>query len=238
MKTIGLLGGMSWESTTSYYRLLNEETRSRLGGLHSACLCLYSLDFQPLETMQHEGDWDGITDVLVSGAERVAAAGAEMLLLCTNTMHKVAPQLEAALEIPLLHIADATAQQLQADGITRVGLLGTRFTMEEAFYRTRVEDRFDIEVLVPPEPQRKEVHRIIYEELCQGHIVEDSRHRLLAIVAQLSAAGAQGVILGCTEIALLIQQAHTEVKLYDSTTLHCQAALNQAIAGDPTPSTT
>ncbi len=228
MKTIGLLGGMSWESTQTYYRLLNENVKTALGGLHSAKVVLYSVDFAEIEALQHQGNWDETGRILSAAAQAVESAGAEVLLIGTNTMHKVAPQIEAAISIPLLHIADATAQVLLDAGIDRIGLLGTRFTMEQAFYRERLEAK-GIAVLTPNAPQRDRIHRIIYEELCQGVISERSRAEYLAVVDDLAAQGARGVILGCTEIGLLIQQAHTPVPLYDTTQIHAARAVAYAL---------
>jgi aspartate racemase len=228
MKTIGLLGGMSWESTQTYYRLINEGVKNRLGGLHSAKLVLFSVDFAEIEALQHKGDWPATADILAGAALSVQKAGADFLVIGTNTMHKVAPEIEQAIGIPLLHIADATAQVLKKDGVTRVGLLGTRFTMEQAFYRERLEAA-GIDVLTPDEGQRDEVHRVIYEELCQGEIKPDSRHTYLDIVSSLSGRGAQAVILGCTEIGLLISQADTEVPLYDTTEIHAARAVELAL---------
>jgi len=228
MKTIGLLGGMSWESTQTYYRLINEGIKNRLGGLHSAKLVLFSVDFAEIEALQHKGDWPATADILAGAALSLQKAGADFLVIGTNTMHKVAPEIEQAIGIPLLHIADATAQVLKKDGVTRVGLLGTRFTMEQAFYRERLEAA-GIDVLTPDESQRDEVHRVIYEELCQGEIKSDSRHTYLDIVSSLSGRGAQAVILGCTEIGLLISQADTEVPLYDTTEIHAARAVELAL---------
>lgn len=228
MKTIGLLGGMSWESTQTYYRLINEGVKNRLGGLHSAKLVLFSVDFAEIEALQHKGDWPATADILAGAALSVQKAGADFLVIGTNTMHKVAPEIEQAIGIPLLHIADATAQVLKKDGMTRVGLLGTRFTMEQAFYRERLEAA-GIDVLTPDESQRDKVHRVIYEELCQGEIKPDSRHTYLDIVSSLSGRGAQAVILGCTEIGLLIRQADTEVPLYDTTEIHAARAVELAL---------
>lgn len=228
MKTIGLLGGMSWESTQTYYRLINEGVKARLGGLHSAKLVLFSVDFAEIEALQHEGDWPATADILSGAAVALQKAGADFLVIGTNTMHKVAPEIEQASQIPLLHIADATAQLLNQDGITRVGLLGTRFTMEQAFYRDRLENA-GIEVITPDEDQRAEVHRVIYEELCRGEIIPESRTSYLDIVASLSGRGAQAVILGCTEIGLLIRQADTEVPLYDTTEIHAAQAVELAL---------
>ncbi len=231
MKTIGRLGGMSWESTQTYYRLINEGVKSRLGGLHSAKLVLYSVDFAEIEALQHQGDWPATARILSGAALSLENAGADFLMIGTNTMHKVAPEIEEAINIPLLHIADATAKVLTQDNIQRVGLLGTRFTMEQAFYRERLEAA-GIEVVTPDAPQRAEVHRVIYEELCQGEIQAPSREAYLAVINSLAEQGAQAVILGCTEIGLLIKQTDTPVPLYDTTAIHAAQAVNQALTED------
>lgn len=229
MKTIGLLGGMSWESTLPYYRHINEAVRERLGGLHSARLVLYSLDFHEIEALQRQGDWAAAGTLLADAARRLESAGADFLLLCTNTMHKVADAIEAASALPLLHIADPTAAAIQAAGLQRVGLLGTRFTMEQPFYRQRLEDRHGIQVLVPDEPDRAEVHRVIYEELCRGVVSEASRQAYRQVISRLVARGAQAVILGCTEIGLLVRADDAEVPLFDTCVLHAQAAAERAL---------
>ncbi|WP_421288173.1 aspartate/glutamate racemase family protein [Aeromonas veronii] len=232
MKCIGLLGGMSWESTVSYYQALNRGVRTQLGGLHSARVLLNSVDFAAIERLQHAGDWPATARLLAAEARKLQDGGADFLLIGTNTMHKVAPEIEAAIDIPLLHIADATATKLRADGITRVGLLGTRFTMEQDFYKGRLQERFGLAVLVPDEAGRERVHRIIYDELCLGEIRESSRAEYLAIIAELAAAGAEAVILGCTEIALLVGDARAAVPLYDTTAIHAEAAVALALASD------
>ncbi|WP_429032022.1 aspartate/glutamate racemase family protein [Aeromonas veronii] len=232
MKCIGLLGGMSWESTVSYYQALNRGVRAQLGGLHSARVLLNSVDFAGIERLQHAGDWPATARLLAAEARKLQDGGADFLLIGTNTMHKVAPEIEAAIDIPLLHIADATAAKLRADGITRVGLLGTRFTMEQDFYKGRLQERFGLAVLVPDEAGRERVHRIIYDELCLGEIRESSRAEYLAIIAGLAAAGAEAVILGCTEIALLVGDARAAVPLYDTTAIHAEAAVALALASD------
>ena len=232
MKCIGLLGGMSWESTVSYYQALNRGVRAKLGGLHSARVLLNSVDFAGIERLQHAGDWPATARLLAAEARKLQDGGADFLLIGTNTMHKVAPEIEAAIDIPLLHIADATAAKLQADGITRVGLLGTRFTMEQDFYKGRLQERFGLAVLVPDEAGRERVHRIIYDELCLGEIRESSRAEYLAIIEGLAAAGAEAVILGCTEIALLVGDARAAVPLYDTTAIHAEAAVALALASD------
>ncbi|ELI6422596.1 aspartate/glutamate racemase family protein [Aeromonas veronii] len=232
MKCIGLLGGMSWESTVSYYQALNRGVRAQLGGLHSARVLLNSVDFAAIERLQHAGDWPATARLLAAEARKLQNGGADFLLIGTNTMHKVAPEIEAAIDIPLLHIADATAAKLRADGITRVGLLGTRFTMEQDFYKGRLQERFGLAVLVPDEAERERVHRIIYDELCLGEIRESSRAEYLAIIEGLAAAGAEAVILGCTEIALLVGDARAAVPLYDTTAIHAEAAVALALAAD------
>lgn len=230
MRVIGVLGGMSWESTQGYYRALNDGVKAALGGLHSAKIVLISVDFAEIEAMQQQGHWEAAGELLASAAQRVEGAGADCLLIATNTMHKVAPAVERAITIPLLHIADATAEQLQADGVRRVGLLGTRFTMEQDFYLGRLEERFGIEVVVPNQAERDIVHRVIFEELCQGRIDDTSRQHYLTIIDSLYAQGAQAVILGCTEIAMLVSQQDTPVPLYDTTALHAQKAVAWALS--------
>lgn len=229
MKTIGMIGGMSWESTLSYYKAINEGVKAALGGLNSAQICLYSVNFEPIEKLQHEGKWDETAQLLAQAAKSVEAGGADFVLICTNTMHKVAPEIEAQISIPILHIADATAKQLQQDGIERVGLLGTRFTMEQEFYKGRLQQQFGIDVLIPDAEQRQQVHRVIYEELCMGTIRPESRAQYVEIVEDLHRRGAQAVILGCTEIALLIQQHDTDVPLYDTTKIHAEQAVQLAL---------
>ena len=230
MRTIGLIGGMSWESTLPYYRQINEAIRQRLGGLHSARLVLYSVDFHEIERLQHSGDWDAAGARLAEAALALQRAGAEFLVLATNTMHKVADAIEAGVAIPLLHIADPTAAAIRAAGLQRVGLLGTRFTMEQAFYRERLEQGHGIEVLVPESEQRQQVHRVIYEELCQGQIHETSREVYRQVIADLVERGAQAVILGCTEIGLLVGADDASVPLFDTTRLHALAAAERALA--------
>ena len=230
MKTIGMLGGMSWESTMSYYKLINEGVKAALGGLHSAKICLYSVDFDPIESLQHRGLWGETAEILSSAARSVEAGGADFLVICTNTMHKVAPEIEAAISIPILHIADATAERLLADRIDRVGLLGTRFTMEQDFYKGRLGEKFGIDVLVPEDDERDVIHEVIYAELCLGEISEVSRRRFLETIEALHSRGAQAVILGCTEIGLLVEQQHTSVTLYDTTSIHAHAAAEMAVS--------
>ncbi|MEJ2656652.1 MAG: aspartate/glutamate racemase family protein [Desulfobacterales bacterium] len=228
MKTIGLLGGMSWESTLDYYRAINEGIKNALGGLHSAKIAMYSVDFEPIEKLQHEGDWEGTAKILSEAAKSVQAAGAEFLLICTNTMHKVAPEIEAQIQIPLLHIADATAEILVKEGIKSVGLLGTSFTMEQEFYKGRLTDKYGLRVLVPNKNDRQIVHKVIYEELCMGKVKNDSKVEYLRIIDALAAKGAEAVILGCTEIGMLVNQADTNVKLLDTTAIHAKKAVEYA----------
>ena len=228
MRTLGLLGGMSWESTLPYYRIVNERVRQRLGGLHSAKLVLHSVDFAEIEALQHAGDWDAAGAILVDAARGLRAAGAEGLVICTNTMHLVAPAIEAAVDIPLLHIADATAARIRVAGLSRVALLGTRFTMERDFYRRRIEVA-GIDVIVPDAAQREIVHRVIYDELCLGRILDASRDAYHAVIAGLVAQGAEGVILGCTEIGLLVGEGDAAVPLFDTARIHAQAAADWAL---------
>ena len=220
---------MSWESTATYYREINEGIKQNLGGLHSAKICLYSVDFDEIEKLQHTDDWDTAAMVLADGARKIEAGGADFLIICTNTMHRVASEIEQAISIPLLHIADATALKLKDDNITRVGLLGTRFTMEHNFYKSRITELFGIEVLVPEPDERTLLHAIIYDELCLGKIENTSRQQCLEIISRLFARGAQAVILGCTEIALLISQDHTSIPLYDTTVIHAKQAVSYAL---------
>lgn len=229
MKTIGLLGGMSWESTAAYYRAINEGVKKSLGGLHSAKIALYSVDFEPIEQLQYKGDWEGMANILSEAALRVQAAGADFLIICTNTMHKVAPDIEKAIRIPILHIADATAEVLVGKGIKTVGLLGTAFTMEQDFYKGRLMQKYGLEVLVPNEPDRKIVHNVIYQELCLGRMIESSKIEYLRIIESLSNQGAEVIILGCTEIGLLVNQMDTDIELCDTTVIHAEKAVEYAI---------
>ena len=228
MKTIGLLGGMSWESTALYYRLINEETKRRQGGLHSAPIAMVSVDFQPIEALQHRGEWDAMAEILAEKGRRIEAAGADMLLICTNTMHKVAPEVQAAIDIPLLHLADATAAAIVADGRSKIGLLGTRFTMEQEFYKGRLAEH-GLEVLVPEPEDIEIVHKVIYEELCMGNVVDASRAEYLRIINNLHATGTEGVIAGCTEIGMLVKPEHTDVPIYDTTIIHAMHAVTEAL---------
>ena len=229
MKTIGLLGGMSWESTLPYYRQINEQVKARLGGLHSARLVLYSVDFHDIERMQHAGRWDEAGAMLAAAARSLELAGAHCLVLCTNTMHKVAPAIEAAVRLPLLHIADATAAAIRAAGMRRVGLLATRFTMEQDFYRGRLAERHGLDVLVPEPDEREFVHRVIYDELCLGRILDASRRRYRDIMRRLADRGAEGIVLGCTEIGLLVAAADAPLPVFDTTAIHAAAAVEYAL---------
>ncbi|WP_180129118.1 aspartate/glutamate racemase family protein [Rhodoferax sp. BLA1] len=230
MKTLGLIGGMSWESTLPYYQHINQTVKETLGGLHSAKLILYSVDFAEIAQLQASGQWDAAGALLADVARKLAHAGADALVLCTNTMHKVAPAIEAAVDIPLLHIADPTAQAIQQAGLNTVGLLGTRFTMEQDFYRARLESRFGLTVLTPPPEARNEVHRIIFDELCLGQVQAGSQHTLQHIAAQLQAQGAQAIILGCTELAMSLQPQHLSLPLFDTTALHARSAALWALS--------
>lgn len=230
MKTLGLIGGMSWESTVPYYRQINETVKERLGGLHSAKIILYSVDFYEIEQLQREGDWPAAAALLANAALALERAGADLLVLCTNTMHKIAPAIEEAVRIPLLHIADPTALAIKQAGYANVGLLGTRFTMEQDFYRDRLSGRHRLTVHIPAADQRGIVHRIIYEELCMGKIVPASRGELLHIMADLVAQGAQAIILGCTEISLLVDARDSTVPLFDTTAIHARAAAELAMS--------
>jgi len=229
MKTIGLIGGMSWESTIPYYRILNETVRALRGGLHSARIVLVSVDFDEVERLQRAGDWDAAGSLLADCARSLERAGADFIVLCTNTMHKVAPAIEAAAGIPLFHIADPTAQAIRIAGLRKVGLLGTRFTMEQDFYRARLEQRHGLQVAVPNEAGRALVHRVIYEELCQGKVLDASREAYRAVIGELVDAGAEAVILGCTEIALLVGPADSPVPVFDTTALHARMAAEYAL---------
>lgn len=228
MKTIGLLGGMSWESTVTYYRLINEGIKQRLGGLHSAKLVLVSVDFAEIEQLQHAGDWQAAGAVLTEAAAGLQKAGADFMLICTNTMHKVAPQIQSQVALPLLHIADATADQLLADGVSCVGLLGTRFTMEQDFYKQRLIER-GLTVVVPDDNGRAEVNRVIYDELCLGQILETSRQQYQQVIQTLQKNGAEAVILGCTEIGLLVRPQDSPLPLYDTTEIHANIAVKFAL---------
>jgi aspartate racemase len=229
MKTIGLIGGMSWESSLEYYRIINETVKARLGGFHSAHSVMYSVDFAEIEALQHQGKWPETAQILSRAARSLQTAGADFIVLCTNTMHKVAAEIESAVRIPLLHIADATAQIIAARGLKRVGLLGTRFTMEGDFYKGRLIQKHGLEVLVPGTADRELVHRVIYEELVVGRTEPSSRREFAAIIERLVGEGAEGVILGCTEIGLLVKDKDSPVPLFDTTRIHAEAAVDLAL---------
>ena len=230
MKTIGLIGGMSWESSAEYYRIINEAVKGQLGGLHSAQILMYSVDFAAIEQLQHAGKWDEAGAILADAAQRLERGGADLIFLCTNTMHKVAAAITGAATIPFVHIADPTAAAIKAAGYTQIGLLGTRFTMEQDFYRGRLEVEHGLRVLVPDEDDRATVHRVIYEELCLGTILEGSREEYRQIIARLVERGAEAIILGCTEIMLLVGADDATVPLFDTTRLHAEAAATLALA--------
>lgn len=229
MRTIGLLGGMSWESTVTYYRLINEGVKQQLGGLHSANIIMHSVDFQPIEACQHKGDWAQTAEILKQAALSVQAGGADFLLICTNTMHKVADEIQAVLDIPILHIADATAEVLVEQGVKRVGLLGTQFTMEQDFYKGRLIRQYGLDVFIPNENDCLIVHDVIYKELCLGHVAERSKQEYLRIINAMADQGVEAVILGCTEIGLLIQQSDTDVRLFDTTEIHAKKAVSYSL---------
>lgn len=229
MKTIGMLGGMSWESTLSYYKSINEGVKEQLGGLNSAKICMYSVNFEEIEKLQHSGRWDETASILSDATTSIEKAGADFILICTNTMHKVAPEIEANINIPILHIADATAEKLLENGVKKVGLLGTSFTMEQDFYKGRLTDKFGIDVVIPEQKDRAKIHDVIYQELCLGQIRDGSRSVYIDIIDKLKVQGAEAVILGCTEIALLVQQKDTDMLLFDTTAIHAEAAVRLAI---------
>lgn len=229
MKTIGLIGGMSWESSLEYYRIINETIKQQLGGLHSAKCLLFSFDFAEIEALQHQGDWEEATRRMIAAAQSLEKGGADFVMICTNTMHKMAQAVQAAITVPLLHIADPTGETIKAQGITKIALLGTKFTMEHDFYKGRLAEQFGLEVLVPDDAERQIVHDIIYNELCLGEIKPESKQQYLEIIAHLEQRGAQGVILGCTEIGLLIEQADTTLPVFDTTPIHAEAAVHKAL---------
>lgn len=230
MKTIGMIGGLSWESTANYYRDINQGVKARLGGLHSAKIVLNSVDFAEIEVLQHQGRWEEAGDILSEAALSVEKGGADFVVLCTNTMHKVSNQIEAAITLPFLHIADATAAVLRAQSVSKVGLLGTRFTMEDTFYRGRLETEYGIAVEIPEPSGRDIIHRVIYEELCQGIVSDGSRQAFLRVIDELATRGVDGVILGCTEIAMLVSSKDTDVPLYDTARIHTEAAVEMALS--------
>ena len=229
MKTIGMIGGMSWESSLEYYRIMNQAAKEKLGGFHSARCILYSVDFDDVEKLQHQGDWESLTRLMIEAAQKVKKAGADFLLICTNTMHKMADEVQKATQIPLLHIADVTAEAVKANGQSRVGLLGTKFTMEQDFYKGRLKEIHGLDVLIPEDKERQAIHDILYNELCLGEIKELSREKFQSIIQNLVKRGAQGVILGCTEIPLIVRQEDYEIPLYDTTALHATAAVDFAL---------
>ncbi|WP_062226482.1 aspartate/glutamate racemase family protein [Aureimonas frigidaquae] len=231
MKCIGLIGGMSWESTAQYYRIINQDVRQRLGGVHSARSLMWSMDFGEIEKLQHEGAWEALADQLVESAVALERGGADFVLICTNTMHRLADEVTAAIRIPLLHIADPTGEAIRAQGIRKVGLLGTAFTMEQAFYKGRLAERHGLDVIVPDADDRARVHEIIYTELVAGIVRPQSRQAYAQIMARLADRGAQAIILGCTEIMLLVQPGDTPLPLFDTTTLHATAAVDWALSG-------
>lgn len=229
MKTIGLIGGMSWESSIEYYRIINETVRDRLGGLHSAKSIMYSVDFAEIEALQHQGRWDEATEMMIAAAQNVENGGADFVIICTNTMHKMADEVQKHIRVPLLHIADATAEQIKAQGLRKVGLLGTRFTMEEGFYKGRLIEQHGLEVLIPTEEEREIVHRVIFDELCMGETKPSSRKQYISIMGHLVQRGAEGIILGCTEISLLVGDEGCRVPLFDTTRIHAVAAVEYAL---------
>lgn len=232
MRVIGLLGGMSWESTAEYYRIINQEVRRRLGRQYSAKILMYSVEFEEIEQLQTAGEWDRAGQLLAGEARRLERGGADFLLLCTNTMHKVAQAIEDAIDIPLVHIADATAERVREANVSSVGLLGTRFTMEEEFYRGRLAEKHGLDVLIPPPEDRAVVDRVIFAELCQGRILEPSRREYVRIIEALGARGAEGVILGCTELGLLIHEEHSPLPAFDTTKIHAEKGVELALAGE------
>ena len=229
MKTIGLIGGMSWESSIEYYRIINETVRAKLGGLHSAKSIMYSVDFAEIETLQHQERWTEATALMIEAVQHVERGGADLVVICTNTMHKMADEVQEHIRIPLLHIADATAERIKAQGLEKIGLLGTRFTMEEDFYRGRLIDKHRLEVIVPTEEERELVHRIIYDELCVGQVRQASREQYATVIEHLVERGAGGIILGCTEISLLVGAGDSRVPLFDTTRIHAEAAVEYAL---------
>jgi aspartate racemase len=239
VRTIGLIGGMSWESSIEYYRIINEVVRARLGGLHSAQSIMYSVDFAEVEALQSAGKWDEAAEQMIAAARSVERGGADFILICTNTMHKLADDVERHIQVPLLHVADATASRIRGLGLKTVGLLGTKFTMEEDFYRGRLTEKHDLEVLIPGAEERDLVHRVIFDELCLGQINPASKGQYVSIMQSLADAGAQGIILGCTEISLLVQEGDGPVPVFDTTRIHAEAAVEWALGpwcpGPPVP---
>jgi aspartate racemase len=229
MRLIGLIGGLSWESSAEYYRIINERAQARLGGVHSARTLMYSFDFGEIEALQHRGDWPAATALMIDAAQRLERGGADFIVICSNTMHRMANEVAAAIRVPLLHIADPTAERIKSAGIARVGLLGTQFTMEQDFYKGRLAERFGLEVIVPNAADRAVVHDIIYRELVKGEVRAASREKYRAIIRRLADAGAEAIIFGCTEIMLLVDAADSAVPVFDTTTIHAEAALEMAL---------
>ena len=229
MKTMGLIGGMSWESSLEYYRIVNETVKEKLGGLHSCKCLMYSVDFGVIEALQHQNKWDELTKLMIEAAQNLKHGGADFNVICTNTMHKMAPEIETATGLNVLHIADFTGAAISKDQIQKVGLLGTRFTMEDDFYKKRLKDNYDIEVIIPEDADRQIIHDIIYNELCLGIIKDDSRQKYIDIINKLCANGAEGIILGCTEIPLLIKQSDVLIPVYDTTKIHAESAVDFAL---------
>ena len=229
MKTIGLIGGMSWESSLEYYRIINEQVKEKLGGLHSAKSLMYSLNFAEIEKLQHQGKWDKLTSVMIKAAQNLEKGGADFVLICTNTMHKMADDVQDNINIPLLHLVDTTADKIKQNRLRKVGLLGTNFTMEEDFYKGRLMNKYGLDVIIPNENDRHIIHQVIYQELCLGNIKKSSKDQYIEIINKLIESGAEAVILGCTEIPLLIQQEDVKVPLYDTTTIHAEAAVEYSL---------
>ncbi|HMA60364.1 MAG TPA: aspartate/glutamate racemase family protein [Halanaerobiales bacterium] len=229
MKTIGLIGGMSWESSLEYYRIINQIVKEKLGEPHSAKCIMYSVDFAEYEKLQHEGKWEELTEKMVDIGRRLEAAGSDLILICTNTMHKMAPQVQESIKVPLLHIADAAADEIKSRNMGKVGLLGTKFTMEQDFYKKRIKDNYGIDVIIPKQEERDIVHKVIYKELISGIINESSRKKFQKIIENLKERGAEGVILGCTEIPLLIKEKDSVIPVFDTTMLHARKAVNLAL---------
>lgn len=229
MKAIGLIGGMSWESSLEYYRIVNETVKEKLGGLHSCKCLMYSVDFAVIEALQHQNKWDELTKLMIEAAQNLKHGGADFIVICTNTMHKMAPEIEHATGLNVLHIADVTGAAISKNQIQKVGLLGTRFTMEGDFYKKRLKDNYDIEVIIPEDTDRQIIHDIIYNELCLGVIKDDSRQKYIDIINKLCANGAEGIILGCTEIPLLIKQSDVLIPVYDTTKIHAESAVDFAL---------
>jgi aspartate racemase len=230
MKTIGMIGGMSWESSIEYYRIINQTVREKLGGLHSAKSIMVSVEFAEIEALQHQDRWDELAAIMIDAARSLERGGADFVIICTNTMHKLYDKVQNHISIPMLNIADATAENIKAQGIDKIALLGTRFTMEENFYKGRLVDMFGLDVIIPKEDEMEIVHRVIYDELCAGIIKPDSKQKYAAIIKRLIATGAQGIILGCTEIGLLVKPEDSSVALFDTTEIHAKAAVRYALA--------